>query len=139
VTRKPPGLRCTYTLTITGSSGGVQHAASVTLIVQVPDYTMTVSPTSKTVKAGFSALFYNITIVSQGGFAGTVTFAVTGLPAGATSTPSPVTVSPGTPSAFTLMSVKTQTTTPPGTYTLTITGTGGGITKSRDVTLIVTP
>jgi serine protease len=129
----------THTLTITGSSGGVQHAVSVTLIVQIPDYAMTVTPPSKTVKAGFSALFYNITIVSQGGFAGTVTFAVTGLPAGATSTPNPVTVSPGTPSAFTLMSVKTLTTTPPGTYTLTITGTGGGITKSRNVTLIVTP
>jgi hypothetical protein len=37
------------------------------------------------------------------------------------------------------MSVKTLTTTPPGTHTLTITGTGAGITKSRNVTLIVTP
>jgi subtilisin family serine protease len=129
----------THTLTITGSSGGVQHAVSVTLIVQIPDYSMTVSPTSKTVKRGFSALFYNIAIASLDGFAGTVTFAVTGLPAGATSTPNPVTVSPSAPSNFTLMSVRTQTTTPPGTYTLTITGTGGGITKSRDVTLIVTP
>lgn len=128
----------THTLTITGSSGGVQHAVTVTLIVQVPDYGMTVSPTSKTVKAGFSALFYTITITSQGGFAGTVNFTVSGLPSGATSTPSPVTVSPSTPSNFTLMSVKTSTTTPPGTYTLTITGNGGGITKSRNVTLIVT-
>lgn len=129
----------THTLTITGSSGGVQHAVTVTLIVQIPDYGMTVSPTSLTVKAGFTALFYRITITSVDGFAGTVAFTVTGLPAGATSTPNAVTVSPTTPSNFSLMSVRTQTTTPPGTYTLTITGNGGGITRARDVTLIVTP
>jgi subtilisin family serine protease len=129
----------TFTLTITGRSGSVQHSATVTLIVQVPDYGMTVTPPSKTVKAGFSALFYNITITSLGGFTGTVSFTVTGLPAGATSTPSPVTVSPTQPSNFTLMSVRTARTTPPGTYTLTITGNGNGITKSRNVTLIVTP
>jgi subtilisin family serine protease len=128
----------TFALTITGTSGGVQHATTVTLVVQVPDFAMTVTPPSKTVKAGFTALFYTVRIQSRGGFAGTVSFTVAGLPAGATANLGTVTVSPDSPDSFTLMSVKTLTTTPTGTYGLAITGRANGITKSRSVTLIVT-
>ena len=68
-----------------------------------------------------------------------VALAATGLPSGATVDLDPVTVTPESPDNFDLMSVKTLRTTPPGTYSLKITGRANGISKSRTVTLIVTP
>ena len=124
-----------YPLTITGTSGALAHTAAVTLVVTVPqDFALSISPSSRTVKKGKSAS-YTVTVSSQGGFAGTVTLSVTGLPSGttATFTPSSV-VAPGSST----MKVKTTGQTPRGTFVLTVTGTSGAQVHQATTTLVVT-
>src|SRR5919205_1472943 len=50
-----------------------------------PDFSLTVSPPSRTVLGGTDAL-YDVTVTPTGGFTGTVNFSVSGLPADATAT-----------------------------------------------------
>jgi hypothetical protein len=78
---------------------------------------------------------YSGNIVALNGFTGNVALTASGLPTGATAnfTPNPVTGGSGN---YTL-SVGTSSTTPLGTYTITITGTSGSLTHSSTVTLIV--
>src|SRR5439155_1219028 len=82
----------TNILTITGTDGALSHSTTVTLIINpAPDFTISATPSSQTVIAGNNTS-YTATIVALNGFAGTVNFTVTGLPAGATANFSPVSV-----------------------------------------------
>jgi hypothetical protein len=124
-----------YPLTITGTSGALVHAASATLVVAVPaDFALSISPSSRTVKRGKSTS-YTVSVSSQGGFAGTVTLAASGLPSGATATfwPNSI-VAPGTAT----MMVNTTAKTPRGTFTLTITGTSSAKIHQATTTIVVT-
>src|SRR5215831_10104890 len=127
-----------FPLTITGTSGTTTHTASVTLVVTAPvvgDFSVTASPASQTVTAG-NGTSYTATTTGSGGFSGTVTFTASGLPAGASASFNPTSV---TGSGSSTMSVTTSTSTPAGTYTLTITGTSGSLVHSTTVTLVVNP
>src|SRR5207248_3332319 len=77
---------------------------------------------------------YGITITPVNSFSGSVTLSATGLPAGATGTfpPNPAT-------ATSSLAVTTASTTPAGTYTLTITGVSGTLAHTSTVTLVVNP
>jgi hypothetical protein len=128
----------TYPLTITGTSGSIVHTNSVTLVVNpspVPDYSVSATPASQTVIQG-AGTSYTATVTPVNGFTGTVTFSVTGLPAGAAGTFNPTSV---TNSGNSTLSVTTSTTTPTGSYPLTITGTSGSLSHSASVTLVVNP
>jgi uncharacterized membrane protein len=122
-----------YTLTITGVSGSLTHTTTVSLAVAIPDFVMAASPASATLQVGGSTN-YTITIAPIAGFAGSVTFAVSGLPTGAngTFTPNPATSS-------STLSVTTPTSTPAGTYTLTITGSSGALSHTVGVSLTLNP
>jgi subtilisin family serine protease len=124
-----------YPLTITGTSGALAHSASVTFVVTAPqDFALSVSPSSRTVKRGKSTT-YTVSVGSQGGFAGTVTFSVSGLPPGSTATFSPSSVvAPGDST----MKIKTTGQTPRGTFVLTVTGTSGALVRQATATLVVT-
>src|SRR5206468_82495 len=79
----------TYTLTITGVSGGLTHTTTVALVVTPPpDFTLSASPASRTVAPG-GATSYSVTIGPTGGFSGQVTLSVSGLPGGGNGTFSP--------------------------------------------------
>lgn len=97
-----------------------------------PDFSLSASPSSRTVVRGGSTS-YTVTISSSGGFSDSVTLSVSGLPSGAGGSFSP---NPATTSSSTL-SVTTSPTTPTGTSTLTITGVSGSLTRSTTVTLSV--
>ncbi len=99
-----------------------------------PDFSLGASPNSQTVVAGNSAT-YTATVTPSNGFSGGVTLSVGGLPAGATSNFSTNPVPGGSGSST--LGVSTSSTTPAGTYTLTITGTSGSLSHSTNVTLIV--
>src|SRR5206468_2299667 len=88
-----------------------------------PDFTLSAAPASRTVTPGGSTS-YDVTISPTGGFTGSVTLSVSGLPSGANAsfTPSPATAS-------STLSVSTSSSTPTGTYTLTITGDSGSLTR----------
>jgi hypothetical protein len=102
----------------------------VTLVVN-PDFSLTVSPTSRTITHGHSTT-YTINIQALNGFTGSVNFSVSGLPSGTTFSFSP---NPATTSS--VLAVNTSGGTPTGGYTLTITGVGGGYTHTITVRLNV--
>src|SRR2546428_3283112 len=101
--------------------------------VSVPDFSMSVTPASQTVGVG-SATSYTVSITPTGGFSGQVVLSVDGLPAGATATFTP---NPATGSST--LAVTTATTTPTGTYPLTVRGVNGTLSHSAPATLVVNP
>lgn len=128
----------TYPLTITGSDGTLTHTASVSLVVSAPvvgDFAVSATPASQTVQAG-NATTYTSTITPSGGFTGTVSLSASGLPAGASASFVPASVTGGSGSST--LTVSTTAATVAGTYTVTITGTSGALSHSTTVTLVVT-
>jgi hypothetical protein len=100
-----------------------------------PNFSIAATPASQTVTAG-AGTSYTATVTASGGFTGVVNFSVSGLPAGASASFNPTSV---TGSGSSTLSVSTSTTTPAGTYTLTVTGTSGTLVHSTTVTLVVNP
>jgi hypothetical protein len=124
----------TYPLTITGSSGSISHSAGVTLVVTAaPDFGISVSPASASVVHAQS-VSYTVSVSAIGGFAGKVTLSAAGLPSGATATfaPNPVTA-PGSAT----MTVRTQSFTTRGTFTIRISGKSGTVTRQTTAALTV--
>lgn len=124
----------TYTVVISGVSGGTTKTTSVSLTVtapQTPDFGISVSPATVVVKRG-AAANYTVTVTATGGFSGSVALGVTGLPAGSTASFSPASIDGGGTST---LRVTTTNQTPKGTFTLTITGTSGSVAKSVTTTL----
>ena len=112
----------TFTLTISGSYANPPNSrsATVTLTVNAPDdFGISASPLSQSVVQGQSTS-YTVTTQVTSGNAQTVTLSVSGLPAGATGTFNPASVTAGGAS---LLTVTTTTTAATGTVTLVITGT----------------
>lgn len=123
----------TYTLTITGTGGVLQHSTTVTLVVLNPDFSISASPSSKTIRRGNSGS-YTVTVTPSAGFNGTVTFSVTGLPSGATASFNPTSV---VGSGSSTMTVTVGSATAKGTYALTITGASSTLQHSASVSLTV--
>ena len=112
-------------------SGGRLNAARALGAPASPDFTMTVTPATRTVVRGSSAS-YSITINASGGFNGTVALATTGVPTGAT-----VTFTPTSTSTTATLVVTTSSSTPTGNNTLTVTGTSGIMVRSVPVVMSV--
>jgi hypothetical protein len=126
----------TYTVTITGTSGSLTHSTTVTLVVNAAatgDFSMVITPGSQTVTRS-SSTSYTVTVSPSGGFSGIVSFSVNGLPNQSTASFNPGSV---TGSGNSTLTVQTGRKTHTGTFTLTITGTGGSLTHSTAVTLVV--
>jgi hypothetical protein len=134
-TKTTPGG--TYTLTITGTSGSSVHSTSVKLVVKAPDFSIYSGTSVVRVKAGGNAR-YGLTLTPLLGFSGSVGLTVAGLPSNSsgTFTTNPVILT-YPKSSSSILSVSTMSTTPVGTYTLTITGASGSLTHSINVTLKV--
>ena len=98
------------------------------------DFALSATPASQAVTQGGNATF-TATVNPVTGFTGLVTFSVTGLPAGASASFSPASVSTSGPTTLTVSTNASQT--PQGTYPLTITGTSGPVSHSANVTLVV--
>lgn len=124
-----------YTITVTGTGGGITHTATVSLTVTAPSkgaFTISVSPSSGYLYQGQSGYAVVTTRVS-GGFDSAITLSATGVPAGVTYSFTPSSIAaPGSGSSDFNLSVARNAT--PGTYPITITGTGGGITHTTTLT-----
>jgi len=112
-------------------------STSVVLIQEVngpPGFTLSATPSSLLAPQG-STVTSTITVTPSGGFTADVALSVTGvLPqSAATLDPNPVPGGSGT-SALTIILGRN---TPRKTYTLTVTGSGGGLSNSTTVTLTV--
>lgn len=95
-------------------------------------YSTSASPASQSVARGTSAT-YTVTITPAEGFAEPVTLSMSGLPAGTSAS-----FSPNPATSFSQVTVTTARKTKPGTYTLTIAGASGALSRTTTVTLTVT-
>jgi uncharacterized membrane protein len=125
----------TYTITVTATGGGITHTAAVSLTVTAPvtgGFTISVSPTSGYLYQGQSG-YAVVTTSVTGGFASAITLSASGVPSGVTVSfsPNPIAAPGSGTSDFTLTVSRTA---PTGTYPITITGTGGGVTHTTVLT-----
>jgi hypothetical protein len=121
-----------YPLTVTGTSGSVTAKTTVTLVITAaPAFSLSASPTSITLLPLGSASDA-ITVVGANGFNGVVTFSVSGLPSGVSGT-----FRPASSSSSTTLTLSASLLPLPGRYTVTISGTAGGTTKSTTIMLVV--
>ncbi|MFG2824797.1 M4 family metallopeptidase [Kitasatospora sp. NPDC048365] len=97
------------------------------------DFSMAVSPSAGSVNPG-SSLTATVSTTLTNGSAQTVNLSASGLPAGATASFNPASVSTGGTSQLT---VNTAASTPPGTYPVTITGTGTSTSHTATFSLTV--
>jgi len=130
-----------YTITVTGTSGSIVHSGTLTLNVgpantDFTDFQGSITPAYQTITPG-SSTHYDLGVSPINGFTGTVSFSVSGLPAGAVATFVPSTVSGGSGAA--LLNVSTSPSTPTGSYPLVVTGTSGAHVHSTIVNLNVGP
>ena len=99
-----------------------------------PDFVFTASPGSQTIAPGGSVIF-TVNVSFTNGFTSTdVDLWTTGLPAGVTGTYSP---DPLTHEGMSQLTLTAASSVAAGTFTLTLGATGGGITHSQNVTLVV--
>ena len=125
-----------YQITITGTAGAITHTTTITLTIAPPaDFKIDVSPPSQTSTQG-QTTSYSVNISGLNGFNSQVSLTMAGLPAGVGgvfSLPS------STPDFSSTLTVTIPTNAPTGSFTLTITGSGGGITRVANVILVINP
>ncbi|MEY9968025.1 hypothetical protein ABIA33_006105 [Streptacidiphilus sp. MAP12-16] len=130
-----------YTLTLTSKDDNYAGDPTYTLYDDVAlsggtstnDFSLTDNPTAGAVNPGSAATSTLSTAVTSGS-AQTVTFSASGLPTGATAAFNPTSVTAGASSTLT---VSTSSSTPPGSYPITVTGTGTSATHTVGYTLTV--
>jgi hypothetical protein len=124
----------TSTVTITGTSGSLTHTTTISLTVTAPaqpDFSLSASPSSLTVKQGTSGSS-TITVTDIAGFTGSVTLSNSALPSGVTAAfgTNPTTST----SVLTFTASSTATT---GTSTITVTGSSGSLTHTTTISLTI--
>src|SRR5438874_1853713 len=124
-------------VTVYGNSGSLSHSVTVSFkITPSPDFTITLSPSSQTVRKGSTTTF-TITVTGTNGFNNTVNLSATISPVTrhgpTTSLPSSV-----GPYSTSTLTVSTARNTQSGTYTITVTATSGSLTHTSTVTVTVT-
>ncbi len=123
------------TITITGTGGGLTRSASIALTVVTPSFTLTSNVTGATVAAG-SLTAVTVSAAALNRFKSAIALSVTGLPKGVTATFAPASIAaPGNGSST--LKLTAGSNTAGGVSTLTLKGTGGGLTKTQTVSLTV--
>jgi len=131
----------TYEITVTATEltkAQIQHSTQVVLIVTPPpDFTIYVEPDTLEVQAG-SSVNCDVILESLYGFASACTLTISGLPTDASESFNP---NPVTPTDTSDLQINTQQTTPPDTYTVTVTASeiDKGVVHDAELVLIVTP
>jgi pseudomonalisin len=123
----------TYPVTVTATGGGVTKSALLAInVLPAPSFSLTLSPSSLTVASGARGNT-TATIVRNSTFNSAVSLKVTGL-SGITASTGSIAVSGPSTSPLT---ITVASTVSGGAYPLTITATGGGVTKTTTLTLLV--
>ncbi len=97
------------------------------------NFAVSVQPESQNVTTGFTTTFTS-SAIALNGFNGPITWSASGLPTGATISFNPVSVNG---SGDSITTISTTPATPPGTYTITITGTSGSLHNSDTLALTI--
>jgi hypothetical protein len=125
------------TNTYTGGRLNVQGAIQSCLPTGTPDpdFTVSANPTSLSVVRGGASAQSAISFAPANGFNENVSLTVTGVPANASASFDPATVT--NLAGGSTLTVAAAAGTPTGNYPLTITAVGGGLTRTTTVTLAV--
>ncbi len=123
----------TGTATVAGTASGYTSGSVSVAFTGAFGFSLSVNPISGTVVQG-SNIQTTLTATLTSGSTQSVSFSASGLPSGATASFSPTSCSPTCTSA---MTISTLSTTPTGSYTITITGTGGGVTRTATFSLTI--
>jgi cardiolipin synthase len=127
-----------YTVTITGTGGGLTESTNITLTVTssgTPGFSLSANPAALTVAPGSSGTS-SIAAAITGGFNSAIALSASGLPSGVTASFSPASIpAPGSGSSTLTLSAGSSTVA--GVYTITINGTGGGLTETTSVSLTI--
>jgi len=105
-----------------GGTGGGQPS---------PSFTLSAAPTNVSVTQGASGTA-TVSVAPAGGFSGSVAFAATGLPSNVTASLNPLSTATSTTVTF-----QAGASAAPGTSTVTITGTSGGLAATTPLGLVV--
>jgi hypothetical protein len=136
-TKTPVGI---YKVTVIGTSGSIVRTLELTLeVVARPSFTLNAAPSlalsasaaGKTVTRGGQATF-NVKILPVGNFNSNVTLSASKIPGKSTAV-----FLPKVTANSSVLTISTASTTPKGTYNIVITGTGGGVTTTTTISLIV--
>jgi subtilase family serine protease len=126
----------TYNLTLSATGGGITRVQPLSLIVVAPSFALALSGASVSIKAGGS-IPITITTTAVNGFNAAIALSVPTLPKGVTAAfVSGKIPAPGNGS--TTLKISSLSTASAGTYNLIISATGGGITQTQKLTLILT-
>ncbi len=125
----------TFTTTVSGQSATTQAALTVQAASTAPDFSLSAKPASVTLAANGTPATVSLLATAQNGFSANVPVTITGLPAGVTAQPSPITLTPGTAATLTLTAPQG---TAVGSSTATLTGTSGGLTHTASLAITVT-
>jgi hypothetical protein len=123
------GLLSALVLAVALGGAGMTSGAA---LAAGPDFSLSATPVLVTLHAGTSSTTVQVTVSATGGFTGAVALQVSGEPPGTSAT-----VVPNSGGANIVFSAPGSV--PVSTSTITITGTGGGLTRSTGFTLIVVP
>jgi len=121
----------TATITVTGTSGTLKSSVTLTLTTVVPGFSLTSSAGALNLPRS-NSVSTTITVGPTNGFSGNVVLSAPGLPAGVTAAFSPA--STATTSVLTLTASSSAT---PGTVTVIVTGTSGGLSHTAAISLAV--
>jgi hypothetical protein len=134
-----PATPTAVRVSFVGTSGTLSHTASIQLTISVvgptgPDFSITATPNTIPVAQGAQSREVQIAVAGLNGFAGDVTYTVSGLPTGVTVVPPSSTLQDGwmEPMVFEVAADATM-----GKATVTITGTSGVLTHIATVALTV--
>jgi pseudomonalisin len=127
------------TVTVTATGGGATKTLALSLTIPAANFAPVgpvSSPNSVTVKVGGKTQA-SISGATLSGFASTITLSVTGLPKGVTATFEPALIAANSKSGSTL-TLTAASSAVAGKTNLTISATGGGVTKTEALVLTVT-
>jgi hypothetical protein len=120
----------TYDLTVIGTGVSATHSVLLTVTVPPNDFTLAASPSGMSAQQGETVSTTIATTVLSGS-AEPVALSISGLPAGASASFTPASVTAGVGSTLTVNTA----TSAPGSYVLTVTGSAPSATHSTSVAL----
>lgn len=125
----------TFSVTLTATGGGLTRTAAMSVAVTAPNFALTLAGAVPTLPVGATSAIM-LTVTPSGGFNSAIALNVSGLPSGVSASFSPATLNAATAGSSTL-TLKSATTARAGSFILTVSATGGGLTKTLPLTITV--
>ena len=127
-----------YTITVNAVGGGIKQSATLALTITAqgkPSFTLLASPSLLTIVQGTQGNSTVTTTVSNG-FNSSINLSASGMPSGIGVSFNPSTI-PAPGSGNSTMTITVSSSTPSGTYPITVTADGGGLWQNTAVTVMV--